>query len=272
MKVALAQVSDEKSFDKNLEKSLYYAELAGKMDVDVLCFPEMQFTKFFPSCCCERQVFQLGEGIPGPIVQLFQKKAKDYGMVIVLNFIERLIGEFYNSSPLINSNGKLMGVSRLVHTPQIEGYYAQTYFTPGCGDFLVYQTAKGRIGILISFDRHFPEASRALALQDAELVLIPGFLTNEQSISVYHAELQAMAYQNGYFVGMCNRVGKEGDISFIGRSLIVNPEGQIIAEASDEEGLLITEIDLDEVKRERLRSPYLKLRRPDEYYRIIRQT
>jgi len=251
---------------------LYYAELAGKMDVDVLCFPEMQFTNFFPSCCCERQIFQLGEGIPGLTVKLFQKKAKAFGMVIVLNFMERLIGEFYNSSPVIDSDGKLIGVSRLVHTPQVEGYYAQTYFTPGCGDFLVFQTGKAKIGILISYDRHFPEASRALALQGAELVLIPGFLTNQQSISVYHAELQAMAYQNGYFVGMCNRVGEEGQIKFVGRSLIVNPEGEIIAEANDEEGLLISEIDLEEVERERLRNPYLKLRRPDEYYRIIRQT
>lgn len=271
MKIALVQTKDEGSFDKNVEKCLLYAELAGRLKIDILCFPEMQFSFFFPRFCDRRQVFQRAEGIPGSVVDLFQEKAKSFGMVIVLSLMECLANEFYNSAPVINSDGKLLGISRMVHIPQVDGYFGQSYFSSGCGDFLVYHTDKGRLGILVSYDRHFPEASRALALHDAEIVLIPGFITGNQDLSVYRAGLQAMAYQNGYFVGMCNRVGREKDMDFSGRSLLVNPEGEILVEGTAKEGFVVGEIDLDQVKIERARSPYLELRRPYEYCRIIRQ-
>jgi predicted amidohydrolase len=271
MKVGLAQVGDKGSFSKNIEQCLDYITLSKKIGVDILCFPEMQFSYFFPQDRNDREPFQWAEGIPGATVELFQEKAKETGITVVLNMIECFNYEFFNSSPVIDSNGRLLGVSRMVHIPQVDGYYGQSYFTPSCGDFRTYRTRRGRVGILISYDRHFPEASRALALHDAEIVLIPGFLTKDQDKSVYRAELQAMAYQNSLFVGMCNRVGVERNQRFEGKSLLVNPKGEILAEGSCEEEIVVVEIDLEEVKRERRINPYLKLRRPDEYLNIIRQ-
>lgn len=271
MRVAFAQIKDQGDFEDNMENCLEFMELAGKLDTDILCFPEMQFSHFFLRSCDERCPFQRAEGIPGPVTELFQRKARELNMVVVLNFMEQFAHDFYSSSPVIDCDGRLLGVSRMVHVPQIEGYYAQSYFTPGCGDFRVYNTSRGKIGVLISYDRHFPEASRALALQNAELVLVPGHMQDKQDAAIYKAELQTLAYQNGYFAGLCNRVGREDQTVFVGKSLLVSPEGKIVVEGTSESQLVVGDINLEDVAVERCRNPYLKLRRPDEYYHIIRQ-
>jgi beta-ureidopropionase len=270
MKIGLAQITGSTSFEENVEVSLDFLMLGSKLEVDIICFPEMQFSTFFPSEKDFFFPFQMAEGIPGPTVERFQRMARELGMVVVLNYLERFNHEFYSASPVIDSNGKLLGVSRMVHIPQMEGYYAQNYYTPGCGDFHVYHTQFGRIGVLISFDRHFPEASRALTLHDAEIILIPGHLTKEQNLTVYKSELQTIAHQNSVFVGMCNRAGAEYDKNHVGNSLLVGPDGTILGEGSCEPGLVVFEIDLEDVSRERSKNPYLKLRRPDEYLHIIR--
>ncbi len=271
MKIGLAQICGKDSFIDNLEQCLDFMELGSKLELDILCFPEMQFSTFFPGDEDCFFSFQMAEGIPGPTVERFQRLAKQLNLVVILNYMERFSHEFYNASPVIDSTGKLLGVSRMVHVPDVPGYHAQSYFAPSCGDFHVYHTQAGKIGVLISYDRHFPEASRALTLHDAEVILVPGHLTRGQDVSVYKAELQTIAFQNCLFVGMCNRVGKEGGREHLGQSLVVGPTGEILAEGGREPELVVMEVDLDEVERERCRKPYLKLRRPDEYLHIIKQ-
>jgi predicted amidohydrolase len=271
MKIGLAQITGSSSYEENLEECLDYMLLGSKLEIDIICFPEMQFSTFFPSGKDYFFPFQMAVGIPGPTVERFQRTARELGMVVVMNYLERFNHEFYNASPVIDATGKLLGVSRMVHIPQIEGYYAQNYYSPGCGDFHVYHTQYGRIGVLISFDRHFPEASRALTLHDAEIILIPGHLTREQNLSVCRSELQTIAHQNSIFVGMCNRAAGKFDGNHIGNSLLASPDGTILGEGGREPGLVVFEIDLEDVNRERSKNPYLKLRRPDEYLHIIRQ-
>ncbi len=272
MKIGFAQISSKPSYEEGIEQCLDFMLLGSKLEVDVICFPEMQFTHFFPRQGDSVYPFQIAEEIPGPTVELFQRYAKQLGMVVVLSIMERFNYEFYNSSAVINSNGKLLGVTRLVHIPQMEGYYAQSYFTPSCGDFNVYITDSCSIGVLISYDRHFPEASRTLALNGADIILIPGFIDNKEDLSIYKAELQTIAYQNSIFVGMCNRAGKEDDVKYVGSSMLVNPNGEINIIGSDQNELVVTEIDINDIREERSKNQYLRLRRPDEYLQIIKQT
>ena len=104
MKIGFAQIKDQRDFQDNINQCLDFMALASKMEIDILCFPEMQFSYFFPRCNCERMPFQWAEGIPGPTVEIFQRKAKETGLVVILNCMERFNQEFYNSSPIIDSD------------------------------------------------------------------------------------------------------------------------------------------------------------------------
>lgn len=272
MKIGFAQVINKGSFEESVEQCMDFMLLGSKLELDIICFPEMQFTEFFPRVKDSVVPFQTAEEIPGHIVERFQSMAKQTGIAAVLSIMERHNYEFYNASPIIDNSGKLLGVTRLVHIPQIDGYYAQSYFTPSCGDFKVYDAQCCKIGVLISYDRHFPEASRALALNGADIILIPAYFEKRQEFSVYKAELQAIAYQNNLFVGICSRVGREGEAEYLGGSMLVGPGGEVIAEGTDKCELVVVEFDLDDIKENRQKCQHLQLRRPDEYLHIIKQT
>jgi len=270
MRIGFAQITGKPDYNDNLEQCLDFMILAGKLELDLICFPEMHLTDFFLSRGDYHYPFQIAEGIPGPSVERFQKLARQLKLIVVLNYMERFNYEFFSASPVIDSTGKLLGVSRMVHIPQIEGYYAQSYFTPSCGDFKVYNTQCGKLGVIISYDRHFPEATRALALRDADIILIPSYISEGQNLDMYKAELRTIAYQNSLFVGLCSRAGTENGMRFLGKSMLVGPDGEIIVEGSSKSELVVAEIDLAEAARRRKENPYLTLRRPDEYLYIIK--
>ncbi len=270
MKIGFAQTKSREGFSENLEECLDFMTLAGKLGVNLLCFPEMHLTDFFLSRADHHYPFQYAEGIPGPTVERFQKAAREQKMAVVLNYMEQFNYEYYSSSPVIDSSGKLLGVSRMVHIPQIMGYCAQSYFTPSCGDFQVYNTKFGKVGVLVSFDRHFPEATRALTLRGADIILIPGFIAEGQDPDMYRAELRTIAYQNCLYAGMCSRVGEEDGTRFIGKSMLAGPDGDILVEGSAESELVVADIDLAAARCRHKENPYLTLRRPDEYLYIVR--
>ena len=270
MKLGLAQIKSCSGYEEYMEQSIDFMYLAGKLGLNLVCFPEMHLSDFFLHKMASSYPFQQAEGIPGPTVERFQRLARELNIAVILNYTEIFIHDFYSASPVIDSTGKILGVSRMVHIPQIEGYYAQSYFMPGCGDFHVYKTQYCRVGVLISFDRHYPEAARALAIHDADVILIPGSLYAGDDLDVYEAEIRTIAYQNCVYVGMCNRVGVEDGVRHIGGSILAGPDGKIIVRGSDKNELVIAEIDVDYVREKRKRSPYLTLRRPDEYLHIIK--
>lgn len=270
MKIGFAQIESSSKFEDNLEQCLEFMLLAGKLDLKLLCFPEMHLSDFFLHRMDNHYPFQHAEGIPGPTVERFQKSAKQLGVAVILNYMEIFNYEFFSSAPVLDNTGKILGVSRMIHVPQIRGYYAQNYFTPSCGDFHVFNTQHCRVGVLISHDRHFPEATRSLALHDADIVLIPGYLHSGQDIGMYEAELKTIAYQNCLYIGMCNRVGVEHSVEYIGQSILVGPDGKTIVKGSNKNELVVAEIDPAYVRQKKKSSPYFALRRPDEYFNIIK--
>jgi N-carbamoylputrescine amidase len=270
MKIGFAQTKGKSGYLDNLEQCLDFMILAGKLELNLLCFPEMHLSDFYLSRPDHHYPFQDAEGIPGPTVERFQRLAKELKLAVVLNYMERFNYEYFSASPVIDSTGKLLGVPRMVHIPQVEGYHAQSYFTPSCGDFQVYSTQCGKVGVLISYDRHFPEATRALALHDADIILVPGFITDKEDLDMYRSELRTIAYQNCLYAGLCNRSGIEGGIRFPGNSMLAGPDGEIIVEGSSDCELVVADIDIAEVRKRRKENPYLTLRRPDEYMYIIK--
>ncbi len=267
MKIALIQKSASTDIGQNVERGIQAVREAADAGAQITVFPELAFTQFFPQHRLDGDRMELTQLIPGPITEAFSDEAAKHGVVIVLNLYERAGNCAYNSSPVIDADGTLLGTTRMCHITQYEGFYEQDYYDAGDTGAPVYETAIGRLGVAICYDRHYPEYLRALALGGADLVVIPQAGTvDEWPEGVYEAELQASAFQNGFFLALANRVGQEDMLMFSGESIIVDPKGQIVAQAaSGTDSILVADLDLSEVHDSPARRLFLKHRRPELY-------
>ena len=246
---------------------------AGEQGVQVLCFQEV-FTQPYFCPGQEEKWYAAAEAIPdGFTVRQMQKFAKEYEMVIVVPIYEEdLPGVYYNTAAVIDADGSYLGKYRKTHIPQVApGFYEKFYFKPGNLGYPVFDTRFCRLGVYICYDRHFPEGWRALALNGAEYIVNPSATVAGLSKYLWELEQPASAAANGVFIGAINRIGKEAPWDermgeFYGSTYIVNPRGEIEAQASaDQDELLIHEIDLDMIKEVRNTWQFFRDRRPDQY-------
>jgi N-carbamoylputrescine amidase len=269
MKVACAQFRHEGDREKSVGKALEWVARAAGDGADLIVFPELAFDFFFPQVRADASYFDLGEPIPGPTTERFQAAAAKHSIVTVINVFERAApGRYYDASPVIDADGTLLGVSRMHHIAEEPGYNEKFYYWPGDGGWPVYETKAGRLGVAICYDRHYPEHFRALALGGAEIVVVPTATSmSEQAFrDVWEIEVQAAAVANQIFVAVTNRAGLDGELQFFGESFVAGPNGMIITRAaSDEEELLVTEIDLDAIEETRRHVPFLRDLRTDLY-------
>jgi N-carbamoylputrescine amidase len=245
---------------------------AADAGAELVIFPELSFTEFYPQVPASERggsVLDLADPVPGPLTQSIASTAAEYGVVVVFNLYERDGDEAYNTSPVIDADGTLLGATRMMHITQYEHFYEQDYYTPGNTGAPVYDTAVGRIGVAPCYDRHYPEYLRALALQEAEIVAVPqAGTTGEWPKGVFESELRAASFQNGFFMALANRVGREGNMVFDGSSLVTGPRGQVIAQApSGEAIILLASVNTDRCDTSPARQLFLQHRRPDQYER-----
>jgi N-carbamoylputrescine amidase len=195
------------------------------------------------------------------------KHAEKHGVVVVFNLTERDGDQTFDTSPIIDADGTLIGQTRMMHITEYEHFHEQGYYTPGDSGAPVYDTAIGRLGVAICYDRHYPEYLRALALQDAEIVIVPQAGTvGEWPEGMYEAELRVAALQHGFFTALANRVGREDDMHFAGRSFVTDPFGEVVAQApGTEEATLHASVDLSRTADAPARRFFLRHRRPDQY-------
>lgn len=267
MKIALVQHCASTDMNRNIERGLGAVKDAAAAGAELIVFPELAFTRFFPQHRLQGDRLDLAEPIPGPITHAFSAEAEKLGVVIVLNMFERDGDSAYDTSPVIDSDGTILGKTRMVHITQYDGFFEQDYYDPGDTGAPVYDTAVGCIGVAICYDRHYPEYLRGLALAGADLVLIPqAGSTGEWPEGVFEAEIQCGAFQNGFFMALANRVGPEDVLTFAGESLVVDPRGQIIAQAPQgRETILYADLDLSLVEISPARRLFFQHRRPDLY-------
>ena len=187
--------------------------------------------------------------------------------MLVLNVFERCGDKTYDTSPVIDADGTLLGKTRMVHITDYACFHEQSYYAPGDTGAPVYDTRAGRIGVAICYDRHYPEYMRALALAGAELVIVPqAGAVDEWPEGLYEAEMRVAAFQNGYFVALCNRVGEEECLTFAGESFVCAPDGEVIARSPrGEDDLLLADLDLDAAGASHARRLFLRDRRPELY-------
>jgi len=270
MDIALVQQYNPSDAMDAFQRGLIAIKNAANAGADLVVFPELSFTKFFPQVPANKRdgdVLDLAEKIPGPTVESVAEQAAEYGVVVVCNLYEIDDGKCYNSSVVIDSDGTVRGISRMMHVPQYEHFYEQDYYTPGNTGAPVFDTAVGKIGVATCYDRHFPEYMRALALGGAEVVCIPqAGAAGEWAKGVFEAEVQAMSFQNGYFCALANRVGREDNVLFDGASFVTDPHGRIVAQApKGDQSLLMASADTKECDESPARQLFLKNRREDDY-------
>src|SRR5262245_5288981 len=271
MRVALAQQKAGKDVARNLVRGLDAARAAHRDGAALIVFPELAFTPFYPQRPPSGDVKTLAEPVPGPTTEAFQRLAAELGIVVVLNLFERDGDRTYDCSPVIDADGSLLGRARMVHIAEYACFHESGYYAPGDTGTPVFATRAGRIGVCICYDRHFPEYMRGLALEGADLVVVPqAGAVDEWPEGLYEAEMRVAAFQNGYFVALCNRVGQEPRLTFAGESFVCAPDGQVIARAaqgSDE--ILHAEIDAARNGESQARRLFMRNRRPELYAKWV---
>ncbi len=267
IKIALIQQIASHDKAKNIERGLQATRLAVASGANVVCFAELAFEPFYPQVPSDGDVATLAEMIPGRITDTFCSLAKELGVVIVINLFERSGSQTFDSSPVIDADGTLLGVTRMVHITDYPCFHEKSYYVPGDRGAPVYETRFGRLGVAICYDRHYPEYMRALALSGAELVVVPqAGAVDEWPEGLYEAELRVAAFQNGYFTALCNRVGEEEQLTFAGESFVCDPRGTVVARAGlNREETLFCDIDLECVDASHARQLFLRDRRPELY-------
>lgn len=257
-----------------IDKHEAQAREAAKQGAQVMCFQELFYGPYFCQVQ-EPEYYSYTEPIPdGPTTKRFQALAKELGMVLILPMYEIVQpGLYYNTAAVIDADGKYLGKYRKQHIPQVKGFWEKYYFTPGSGGYPVFDTAVGKVGVYICYDRHFPEGWRALGLNGAEIVFNPSATSRGLSEYIWKIEQPAAAVANIYYVGAINRVGIEplGDDDFYGQSYFVDPEGKFVGNQGDphKPELIVRDLDMDKIKTVRDRWAFYRDRRPDAYDELV---
>ena len=271
MRAALIQAKASMNRSENWDRAEEMLKDAAAQGAKVACLQECFATWFFAQRMDPKSQ-ELAEPIDGPTVTRMRHVAKGLELILVVPFYERaMAGELYNTAVVVDAAGDILGVYRKHHIPMSAFFNEKFYFRPGNSGFPVFDTPEGKIGVMICYDRHFPESARMLALNGAEVVFVPTATTTRgYSRSVWEIELQAHAIANGVFVGGVNRVGTELESDYYGSSLFIDPIGQIICQASDsQEAVLVADLDASRLEEVRRVWPFYRDRRPEAYTGLV---
>jgi N-carbamoylputrescine amidase len=268
MRIALIQQHAGEDRADNLERALRNMGAARESGADLVVFPEVVLTRFFPQerGCVEAK--EWAEPVPGPTADRIAARARELSLVTVFNMYE--LGEdgrTFDSSPVFEADGSLLGITRMVHIADYDWFHEKEYYDPGDRGAPVFRTSVARLGVAICYDRHYPEYMRALGVAGAELVVIPqAGGVDEWPEGMFEAEVRAAAFQNGYFAALCNRVGPEAKVTFAGESFVSDPEGCILARGRRlEDDLVVADLDLAACAESTARTLFWRDRRPELY-------
>src|SRR5580658_5429046 len=286
VKVGLVQMTCTADKAANLQKAMEKVREAAAKGAQIVCLQEL-FTSLYFCDVEDYENFKLAEAIPGASTDALGKLAGELGVVIIASLFEkRAQGIYHNTTAVLDADGKYLGKYRKMHIPDDPAFYEKFYFTPGDLGFRAWDTRFGKIGVLVCWDQWYPEAARLTAMSGAQILFYPTAIgwhpsEREKYGEAHHSSWEtiqrAHAVANGCYVAVTNRVGHErpvgGDgIKFWGQSFIANTSGQIIAKAgSEQEEILVHEIDLATVDVTRTHWPFLRDRRIDAYGGLTRR-
>ncbi|RBP47282.1 N-carbamoylputrescine amidase [Roseimicrobium gellanilyticum] len=259
----------------NLRRHIALIREAAKRGAHVVCLQELFLTPYF----CKREdtaLFDLADPIPGDTTKQLGDLARELGVVIIASMFEkRAIGLYHNTAAIIDADGEYMGKFRKMHIPEDPGFNEKFYFTPGDLGYKVWDTKRGRLGVLVCWDQWYPEAARLTAMSGAQILFYPtaiGWLKSEKAElgkaqhTAWETVQRGHAVANGCYVAAVNRVGVEEETEFWGQSFVANPYGEIVAKASpSDEEILMVPCDIKAMEDFRRIWPFFRDRRIDSY-------
>ena len=276
VRAALTQLAWTGDKESMIELHERYARDAAAQGAQVICFQELFYGPYF-GIVQDQKYYQYTETVPGPTIERFQALARELGLVMVLPVYEVANeGEYYNTAAVVDADGTYLGKYRKHHIPNLPQFWEKFYFRPGNLGYPVFQTAAGRIGVYICYDRHFPEGWRELGLNNAQIVFNPSATKPGLSNRLWELEQPAAAANNQYFIGANNRVGIETEefgeeaVRFYGSSYFVGPRGTYVGEIASqgENELIIRDLDMAELTQARNDWQFYRDRRPETYDKI----
>lgn len=281
VRVGAAQLGPSSSTkQENVKRMVRLMEAAADRAVNIVCYPELALTPYFAAENireCEHHFDEL----PSPLTQPLFEAARRAGIALVLPYAERAGVRYFNTALVVDGTGAIVGKYRKMHLPSNfhagfsgSSSYEKMYFTPGDLGFPVFELGPVRVGLQLCYDRQFPEGFRCLALDGAQIIFTPTVLAshdNPERAEMWPLMLRARAIENGLFVVGVGKAGRENGIDYIGASLLISPlGGRILAQAeTDDDELVIADLDLNEVTEARRRLPFGRDRRPRDYGRIV---
>lgn len=281
--VALIQHSFKNTKLQTIEHTISMINEACKNAIDLIVLQELHTSEYF---CQSEDVkyFEYAKHYSKEI-EIFSKVAKDKNIVLVSSLFEqRAKGLYHNTAVVFDKDGTIAGKYRKMHIPDDPGFYEKFYFTIGDNEFKPIQTSIGKLGVLICWDQWFPEAARLMALSGADILIYPtaiGFDINDtkeeknRQLNAWIGIQKGHAIANGTYVISVNRCGKEiqnnTSIDFWGNSFIIGPQGEDIVYASNNDEILIAELDINRIYKVRNIWPFFRDRRIDYYKNLTKR-
>lgn len=288
VKAALIQQTCSWDSTATLEKSVNMITRAAASGAMLVVLQELHKGPYF----CQTEdpaLFDLAEPVPGPSSQVLGKLARELGVVIVSSLFQRRApGLYHNTAVVFEKDGAIAGTYRKMHIPDDPGFYEKFYFTPGDLGFNPIKTSLGTLGVLVCWDQWYPEAARLMALAGADLLIYPTAIGWDPADTAEEQNRQRDAWitvQRGHAIAnglpllAVNRVGFEPSsqnletgIRFWGSSFATGPQGEVLAEASqDREEILLVDIDMKRSETVRRIWPFLRDRRIDAYGDLLKR-
>jgi len=286
VKVGLVQMRMSEDPADNLSRAIAGVRRAAADGARVICLPELFRSRYF--CQTEDAAhFALAEAVPGPTTARLADVVNELGVALIASLFEaRAPGLYHNTAAVLDAGSGYLGKYRKMHIPDDPRYYEKFYFTPGDLGFKAFDTTAGKIGVLVCWDQWYPEAARLTALAGAQILFYPtaiGWHPEEPELhraqhDAWETAQRAHAIANGCWVVAVNRTGFEpdpngkGGIEFWGQSFVAAPDGSVkVRASSDREEVLVCDVDLAQVGRQRTGWPFLRDRRIDAYEDLTRR-
>lgn len=275
--VAITQMASENDWTKNCDKAERLVRQAAAKGARLILLQELFDGDYF---CIEQHakfLKQAHEIDRHPTVKRFAALAKELDVVLPVSVFERAGNAHYNTTVMVDADGRELGIYRKSHIPDGRGYQEKFYFSPGDTGFKVWDTAAGRIGLGICWDQWFPECARAMALMGAEILLYPTAIGSEPPNPDYDSSTHWQNTMRGHAAAnimplmASNRVGTETapdgrSDTFYGRSFIADYQGEKIDEMDrTEEGIRVASFDMDMIRELRRSWGVFRDRRPELY-------
>lgn len=251
--------------EENVERAAGLARLAAENGAKIICFEQLFATPFFPREKTDDS-FAFAEEGDGPTLTAMGDLARETGAALICPLFEKAgDGRYFNTAFVLGPDGNLLGRYRKVHLPDLPLWREKHYFEPGDLGFPVFQAHGLTFGVQICWDNFFPEGTRRLALNGAQVVFSPNAAAFA-STRKWETVITANAIVNSIYLFRVNRVGKEEEQDFYGRSFCVDPDGEMtMAPAGMADSVILADIDTDLIEDVRREWNFFADRRQETY-------